>query len=832
MKKLLLLLSGLLWAQSSGEFFPFQLTMDFAPQTVVDWSWLNQAPAGSIGRVRLQNGHFFSGPQRLKWVGVNINQVPHRTAQDDVAKHLARFGVNIVRFHHLDAFWSEGVFGEPNDERPKIELNKSFLEQLALFLEVLQRHGIYVNLNLLTGRLFTSYDGLPKEIDQIEDFKIRHLLGFWFQPILELQKKYARDFLLFRRSPTSPMLKDAPNLAMVEINNEAGLIHSWQLGYLDHLPRVFENELQQRWNRWLMSQGGDARWIEAIQGRPAPDTGFSQASYSLETHEGAQATLRQGRVLRVEVNRASSEGWHVQLVRFPLNVIAQGVYELRLRVRSSTPRHLWVALAYARPPWTDLGWAHTVEVSQQWQTVTLRGVSAITENNARFLIGDLGTQTGWIEFEEIELYSPTLNTQQVPRPSRSQVAIIKRLGFEQAPRAVQHLWGQFLREVEEQYWKHMVDYVKRELGVQAPIAATIVSTVSPHLTQLWDVVDNHAYWQHPEFPGQPWDRNNYIVRNEPMVLDERLGVLGPLAMLRQANRPYTVTEYGHPLPNFFAPEGFVLLSTISALQDWDGYFGFSYVPPKASKGLFDYFDFANHPLVWASMGFGAQLFRQGGLEPAGGLKFQRFERSLEDNLANWYAWEGPNIRPLLETFQTGDLWTNRLGMVLDGESVSLQPQAPRSVVRWERQQGQFSVTTEQLLMTTGFVAGKRDTQGILSWEAGSNQSGWGQILFAQVRPQRWLLVAHGVARPQGLYPVLPKRGQALTEPFWEPNTMEVETLPLTVRLNMPVGYKVWALNERGARSQEVSSRWANGVLEFRIGQRDQVRTIWFEIAAQ
>ena len=79
---------------------------------------------------------------------------------------------------------------------------------------------------------------------------------------------------------------------------------------------------------------------------------------------------------------------------------------------------------------------------------------------------------------------------------------------------------------------------------------------------------SHAYWQHPVFPGRPWDQENWIVQNETMV-NERGGIFTGLALRRVLGKPFCVTEYGNSAPNTHASEGHLLRAAYASLQDWD-----------------------------------------------------------------------------------------------------------------------------------------------------------------------------------------------------------------------------------------------------------------------
>jgi hypothetical protein len=67
---------------------------------------LNHTPAGKFGAVKVDaQGHFTVGAERQRFVGVNItasSTMPSHANAEKIAKRLAKFGVNLVRLHHMD----------------------------------------------------------------------------------------------------------------------------------------------------------------------------------------------------------------------------------------------------------------------------------------------------------------------------------------------------------------------------------------------------------------------------------------------------------------------------------------------------------------------------------------------------------------------------------------------------------------------------------------------------------------------------------------------------------------------------------------------------------
>lgn len=117
------------------------------------------------------------------------------------------------------------------------------------------------------------------------------------------------------------------------------------------------------------------------------------------------------------------------------------------------------------------------------------------------------------------------------------VPTLARERFEERTPAAQRDWLRFLWETEERYWQSLNGYLKKGLNVRALVIGTIVGCSTPNLMAQLDCVDAHAYWQHPTFPGRPWDTENWFVNNLSMV-NARGGVLSELALRRVLNKPF------------------------------------------------------------------------------------------------------------------------------------------------------------------------------------------------------------------------------------------------------------------------------------------------------
>ena len=105
------------------------------PADLVDWpmKWspddpgalsadnLIDKPAAKNGPITIRDAHFYSGDARVRFWGVNFAfsaNFPTHEQADAVAHRLPRFGINAVRFHHMDNQpFPNGIFADRELEK-------------------------------------------------------------------------------------------------------------------------------------------------------------------------------------------------------------------------------------------------------------------------------------------------------------------------------------------------------------------------------------------------------------------------------------------------------------------------------------------------------------------------------------------------------------------------------------------------------------------------------------------------------------------------------------------------------------------------------------------
>ena len=101
--KILLVLIACI-STASGQSFPFVIPGDDSATSVVSRAGLLD-PIQPDEFVRVSESHFYVGDRRLRFWGVNLcfaANFPTHAEADKLAPHMAKLGINAVRFHHMD----------------------------------------------------------------------------------------------------------------------------------------------------------------------------------------------------------------------------------------------------------------------------------------------------------------------------------------------------------------------------------------------------------------------------------------------------------------------------------------------------------------------------------------------------------------------------------------------------------------------------------------------------------------------------------------------------------------------------------------------------------
>jgi hypothetical protein len=379
----------------------------------------------------------------------------------------------------------------------------------------------------------------------------------------------------------------------------------------------------------------------------------------------------------------------------------------------------------------------------------------------------------------------------------------------------------------------MRDFLKKDLGVKAPIVGTQGFWSPGHVQAGMDVIDSHAYWHHPDFHGRGWNADVWDVKNEPMAGAPDGGTLPGLAAQRVAGKPFLCTEYNHAAPNTYSAETFPLLCAFAALQDWDGVFAFSYSHRAgdawSQEHFNNFFDIDRHPVKMATLPGAVISFRRGDVPAASSSDERHFSRH---ELADMALSGGPGFVFRSEKNPAFASYRKSYDIVDEPRSFGSLTAKGLSALSWEPDKGIDLARYER----TSFLVGKHlESVGIIPGgfrpQKTRNDFACYQLTVLDrderadfSTAKRILLTATGDIENTGMgWKNAPKTSVGRD---WGKAPVLVEGPAAKIELPGGGKFKAWALDERGQRRAEIPV--ANGTLE--IGP--QHRTLWYEVERQ
>ncbi len=316
-------LIALVASASQPEMRPFVMDWRDNAGALVDLSSLLDAPAGKEGHIRIADGHLATPDgRRFRIWGVNVTGsacFPSKENAPTVADHLARFGINCVRFHFLDSNWSGSLFIKGSDSTRA--LDPQMLDRLDFFIATLKQRGIYTNLNLNVGRNYRKGDG----VRDYEYLGLAKVINYFDDRVQMLHREYAHQLLTHRNPYTQSEYRHEPAVAIVELVNENSIVEAWfsdrllgqntqkRPGTWADITAWYANQLTNKYNQWLAETRTPDELLEL---RRLARVGPSQAVPRLTQKEFADAPAKRFHTeasFYMHLERAYFQGMHTYL---------------------------------------------------------------------------------------------------------------------------------------------------------------------------------------------------------------------------------------------------------------------------------------------------------------------------------------------------------------------------------------------------------------------------------------------------------------------------------------------------------------------------------------
>ncbi len=837
--------------------FPFVIPWDDASEgAATDVSFLNAKPAGVNGAIVVKDGHFVESKtgKRIKFLGTNFTfeaNYPSHADADKIAAHIAKLGINIVRIHHHDQnnrpLWDHTAPGTT-------KMSPDGLDRLDYLISALKKNGVFVNLNPHVSRQYAPADGFPASVAHMPEPYDKRIDNIDHH-MIDLQKQFAKDYLTRVNPYTGLNYCSDPCVAVVEINNENSLV-GWAVSdhnkFFEALPEPFRSDVVTKWNVWLTAKYGNhanlvKAWTPVAKATATSDVLSSATVWNFEDHTGSGTMAKESEGdsttaddVTLTTTAKPEQAWQAQAGLAHLNITEGALYAVTFRAKADKARDISVYTGIDQPDWHHIGLGGTAPLGTDWKPfrfVFQASQTVAHENRLMFVVGN---DTGTVEIADARI-SPVTADNFMPEGQSLDNKTIDIPTDAGSPASNDFV--HFLSDSETAYADEMRAYLRNDLKVKANIIDTQMSygnVASFRREAGSDFADGHAYWQHPSFPGRPWDGDNWYIKNTPQVdalASGEGGELAKLAQYRWHGRPYSVSEYNHPFPSDFQSEMFPELATFAAAQDWDMIYGFDYGRYGAdakNDQIQGFFDTGTDPAKAAFMPAAALIFRT-----------DAFGRRRNETILRVPASELAGGKPASDEWQAAGV--AKPDILSDRVSVAVDPALSKPAVKTVKIKGPDIPNVAIVKSASGaqYVASDHGATAVSGYVGGTTVAGNGIVAafppFGNNFASLTLTPTDGkdVAASHRMLFTITGKAENLDMVWNATHTsysrkighgpVQAEGIPASITITNPFIKHAWALDSTGARIATVPVTVANGKATIAVGP--DYKTVWYELGA-
>lgn len=588
------------------------------------------------------NGNFIHNGKPIRFWGSNCvasGAFPQKNIAGLIAGRMRKFGINLIRLHHIDNDWGGPSLLTGVDTR---SLNPTYLDLLENFIARMKENGIFINMNLNVSRMFKAFDGVTYA-DSVKNFGTDFFkVVTLFDPyLIQLQKEYAQQLLTHVNPYTGKALVDDPVMAMVETNNENSLYRAWRDNILKPIKSggkliyYHVKMLDSLWNNFLLkkyqtNENLRSSWNKNIiasgENEQIKNGGFEQSNlrkdWALEQHNGASADTSRDNTtsfkgnfsVKIVVTNGTGTEWHIQFKQPTLSLKKDSSYTVTFAAKSEASHQINVSVMNDVSPWNGYG-GKNFTITNQWNVYTFSFKANENNNGHARITFQLGKEkaTYWIDEVSVTKASVKglLDDENLALKNVRRIDYADCVGY--SDERVKDM-SEFYITLQQNYFKDFFSYLKNTLKVKVPIVGTNWNVGAADLASMnvGDYIDNHSYWDHPQFPNSPWSSTDWLINNKPMVKDANGGTIPALfAAVQMVGKPYTISEYNHAFPNQYQSEAVNFLLGYSSFHGANGIMFFDYNGSSnwTDDKIDSYFSINRNPIFMAQYPIASYVFR-------------------------------------------------------------------------------------------------------------------------------------------------------------------------------------------------------------------------------
>jgi hypothetical protein len=430
----------------------------------------------------------------------------------------------------------------------------------------------------------------------------------------------------------------------------------------------------------------------------------------------------------------------------------------------------------------------------------------------------------------------------------------------------------FYSDTEREMMERMKRFLREEMGCHALVSNANSWTyfVTDQAARVvYDYVDDHFYVDHPRFLEQSWRLPSHCPNTSPLAGGATGG--RSKTFTRLLDKPFTITEYNYSGPGRFRGVGGILTGAMGSLQGWGGIWRFAYSHSREAMftpSRMGYFDLASDPLSQAAERASLCLFLRGDLETApSSVAIVMTESELEDPIAriprlapswHWLAWVtrvGTHVVPSADTPFEHKLalplgWRTPAGAYDSDAVLELNPYAVDDATLWsalrqrdfvrpdnrtdparriyQSETGEITIDAPRnmLILDTARTAGgfapvgetvEASTGGVRITMRESDATVWVSALDDRpIWESRRLLVTHLTDLQNTGIRYAEEARQTLLDWGGLPHLVRAGQASVSVRMEQPAAYEVWALSPGGKRLARLATETEASELRFTV----------------